>query len=178
MKSSIKRMTNIAAIATIYIVVSLVLNVFSFGPIQVRIAEVLIIAAIISKDGIYGVTIGCFFTNLIGTTMGFSALGIVDVIGGTLLTLISAILAYYFRNKKVFKIQLPLLSLFMPVVINAVGLPFIFAYVLHDGFILSVYLFEVLFIFIGQFISCVVLGSLVYDSLKKPLKKHLIWANI
>ena len=51
MKSKTLRMTNIAAIATIYVVISLVLNVLSFGPIQIRIAEVLIIAAIISVDG-------------------------------------------------------------------------------------------------------------------------------
>lgn len=173
MKSSINRMTNIAAIATIYMVVSLVLNVFSFGPIQIRIAEVLIVAAIISKDGIYGVTLGTFLTNLIGSTMGFSPLGIVDVIGGTLLTLIAAILAYYFKNYKTTKRDLPLLSLFMPVIINAIGLPFIFAYVLHNGFNIEVYLFEVLFIFMGQFLSCVVLGSLVYDTLSKPLKHYL-----
>ena len=100
MNLQIKRMTNIAAIAAIYVAVSLVLNVFAFGPIQVRISEVLIIAAIISVDGIYGGTIGCFFTNLIGNTLGFSALGIADVVGGTILTLLAAILAYYFRNKR------------------------------------------------------------------------------
>lgn len=76
MSKSVKSMTNIAAIATIYVVVSLFLNVLSFGPIQIRIAEVLIIAAIVSVDGIYGVSLGCFFTNLIGSSLGFSPLGI------------------------------------------------------------------------------------------------------
>lgn len=166
-------MTNIAAIATIYIVVSLVLNVLSFGPVQIRIAEVLIIAAIFSKDGIYGVTLGCFLTNLIGTTMGFSPLGIVDVVGGTLLTLISAIMAYYFREVKYGKHQIPLLSLFMPVLFNMFGLPFIFAYVLHNGFFIQLYLSEVLFVFIGQFLACVVLGSFVYKELYSQLRYYL-----
>lgn len=172
-QSQTKRMTSIAAIATIYVVVSLVLNFLSFGPIQVRIAEVLIITAIISKDGIYGMTLGCFLTNLIGTTMGFSALGIVDVVGGTLLTLVSAIMAYYFRQYKTKKSKIPLLSLFMPVIFNMFGLPFIFAYILHDGFVVSVYFSEVLFIFIGQFISCVVLGYIVFDALKNQLRHYL-----
>lgn len=174
MKSQIKRMTNIAAIAAIYVAVSLSLNVFSFGPIQIRIAEVLIIAAIISIDGIYGVTIGCFFTNLIGNSLGFSALGMIDVVGGTLLTLMAAIMAYYFRNKRVGKDNIPLLSLFMPVFFNMFGLPLIFAYVLHDGLFLNIYLSEVFFIFIGQFISCVVLGIIVYKALEKQLRHYLV----
>lgn len=173
MKSSIKRMTNIAAIATIYVAVSLVLNVFSFGPVQIRIAEVLVIAAIISIDGIYGVTLGCLFTNIIGNTMGFSPLGMVDVVGGTLLTLISAIMAYYFRNYRFGKRKIPLLSLMMPVIFNMLGLPLIFAYILHDGFYINYYLTEVVFIFVGQFISCVIIGSLVYDNLENRLKHYL-----
>lgn len=171
-QSQTKRMTNIASIATIYVVVSLVLNFLSFGPIQIRIAEVLIITAIISKDGIYGMTLGCFLTNLIGTTMGFSALGIVDVVGGTLLTLISAIMAYHFRDYKTKKSNIPLLSLFMPVIFNMFGLPFIFAYILHNEFIVSVYFSEVLFIFMGQFISCVILGYIVYNTLVNQLKYY------
>ena len=115
MKLSIKRMTNIAAIATIYVAVSLALNVFSFGPVQIRIAEVLIIAAIISVDGIYGMTLGCFFTNLIGNSLGFSALGVVDVVGGTLLTLISAIMAYKFRNITTNKSTISILLNYMDV---------------------------------------------------------------
>ena len=173
MNLQIKRMTNIAAIAAIYVAVSLVLNVFAFGPIQVRISEVLIIAAIISVDGIYGVTIGCFFTNLIGNTLGFSALGIADVVGGTILTLLAAILAYYFRNKRS-KNNIPYLSLMMPVLLNMLGLPLIFAYIIHDGFFLNIYLSEVGFIFIGQFISCVVLGSLLFNPIEKKLEKHLL----
>lgn len=173
MSKSVKSMTNIAAIATIYVVVSLFLNVLSFGPIQIRIAEVLIIAAIISVDGIYGVTLGCFFTNLIGTSLGFSALGIIDVVGGTFLTFLAAILAYYFREKTVGKSEIPLLSLFMPVITNMFGLPIIFAYVLHDGFVWSLYLSEVAFIFMGQFLSCVVLGVILYDVLKRQMTHFL-----
>lgn len=173
MKSTIKRMTNIAAIATIYVVVSLVLNVFSFGVVQVRIAEVLIIAAIISVDGIYGVTLGCFITNLIGNTMGFSPLGMIDVFAGTFLTFLSAVMAYKLRDYKYGKNQIPILSLFMPVIFNMFGLPLMFAYVIHDGFILSLYLYEVLFIFIGQFISCVVLGVIVYKPVESTFSKYL-----
>ncbi len=173
MKSKTLRMTNIAAIATIYVVISLVLNVLSFGPIQIRIAEVLIIAAIISVDGIYGVTLGCFFTNLIGSGLGFSALGIVDVVGGTFLTLLAAIMAYYFRSHKTKKTDLPILSLMMPVIFNMIGLPFIFAYVLHDGLYASLYFSEMFFIFVGQFISCVILGVIVYKALYKQFNYYL-----
>lgn len=171
MENKIKRMSNIAAIATIYFVVSLSLQFMSFNMIQVRIAEVLIVVAIISIDGIYGVSLGCFITNSIGVMMGFSGYGVLDIIFGTLLTIISAILAYYFRNKKVREI--PLLSLMMPVVINAIGLPIVFAFAFHQGFSLIVYLMEFFFIFVGQFISCVLFGVIVYDKLALQLDQYL-----
>lgn len=172
-KFQIKKMTNIAAIAAIYVGISLVLNVLSFGPIQIRIAEVLIITAVISKDGIYGTTLGCFLTNLFGTTLGFSSLGIVDVVGGSLLTLMSATAAYHLRDYTFGKSQVPFLSLFMPVIFNMLGLPLIFTYVLHDQFILARYLSELVFIFIGQFISCVILGYFIYKDFKIQLEFYL-----
>lgn len=173
MENRIRRMSNVAAIATIYFVVSLSLQYLSFNMVQIRIAEVLIIAAIISVDGIYGVSIGCFITNSIGVLMGFSGYGVLDIIFGTLLTVIASILAYYFRHKTVTKKSIPLLSLMMPVIINAVGLPIVFAVAYHQGFYLNVYLIEFFFIFIGQFVSCVILGVILYDKLAVQLEYYL-----
>ena len=163
MENNVKRISNIALIAAIYFAVSFMLQFMSFNVIQVRVAESLIILAIISKDGIYGMTLGCFITNLIGVMMGFSGFGVLDIVFGTLLTFISAVLAYYLRNIKHTKYKLPLISLMMPVIINAFGLPFIFAYVFHQGFYINVYFIEFVSIFIGQFISCVIIGGFIYS---------------
>lgn len=168
----IKRMTNIALIAAVYFVLSMAFQFMSFGQIQVRVAELLIITAIIDKDGITGTTLGCLITNAIGVAMGFNSVGAIDVVFGTLLTLISSILAYQLRNHRISKFNLPVLSLMMPVVVNAIGLPIVFAFAFHQGFYLNVYLIEFLSIFIGQFISCVVLGIFLFPKIEKTLTKH------
>lgn len=166
-------MTNIALIAAVYFVLGMALQSLSFSAIQIRIAEALIITAIVSKDGIYGTTLGCLITNAIGVAMGFGGFGVLDIIFGTLITFVASSLAYYFRNVRFSSYDIPLVSLMMPVILNAIGLPLVFAFAYHQAFILNVYLFEFTTIFIGQFISCVVIGALIYHKVKDNLEKHL-----
>ena len=106
----------IAMIAAIYTVVSLVLAPFSYGNIQVRIAEALTILPLIYRPSIAGVTLGCFLTNLIGAMMGVNPTGMIDAVVGTAATLFAAILTYQLRDRKIAGI--PVLSLMMPVIFN------------------------------------------------------------
>ncbi|NLC34536.1 MAG: QueT transporter family protein [Erysipelothrix sp.] len=167
------RITNIAMIAAIYFIVSMAFQFMAFGPIQVRIAEALIITALLSVDGIYGLTLGCLITNTMGVLLMVNGFGAIDIVFGTLFTLFSSILAYMFRNIRMFKIKLPIVSLMMPVIINAIGLPIIFSLVLFNEFYLGVYLFDFMTIFIGQFIACVGLGGLIYHKYSRQLGQLL-----
>ena len=171
--NKIKRMTNIALIAAVYFVLGMALQNLSFNVVQIRIAEALIITAIVSKDGIYGITLGCLITNAIGVAMGFGGFGVLDIVFGTLITFVASVLAYQFRNMTVSKYELPLVSLMMPVLLNAIGLPIVFAIAYHQAFIANVYLFEFVSIFVGQFVSCVIIGSIIYLKVKDSLVKHL-----
>ena len=47
------------------------------------------------------------------------------------------------------------------------------SYVLHDGLYASLYFSEMFFIFVGQFISCVILGVIVYKALFKQFSYYL-----
>lgn len=169
----INRMTNIAVIAAIYFVLSMALQSLAYNAVQIRVAEALVVTAIVSKDGIYGTTIGCLITNTVGVLLAMNNFGGIDIIFGTLLTLLSSILAYKFRTLTVSKFDIPLVSLMMPVIINTIGLPVVFAFAFHQGFYLNVFLMEALFIFLGQFISCVVLGAVVYNKTELSLRKYL-----
>lgn len=167
---STKRITRIALIASIYFALSMALQFMSFGAIQVRVAEALVIAAIISIDGIYGITFGCLITNAIGVALGVNGFGVLDIVFGTLFTLIASLLAYNFKNIKTGKYEIPLLSLMMPVLINAIGLPFVFAFAFHQGLYLSVYTFEFITVFIGQFVSCVIIGGMLFNKFSVQLE--------
>lgn len=113
-----KRLTQIAMIAAVYTAVSLALAPFSFGNIQVRIAEALTLLPLIYKDGIWGVTLGCFLTNLIGAMTGVNPTGILDSVVGTFATFGAAFCTYYFRDRKFHGV--PVISILMPVVFNMV----------------------------------------------------------
>ena len=116
MNKNTQTFTKIAMIAAIYTVVSLVLAPFSYGNIQVRIAEALTILPLIYRPSIAGVTLGCFLTNLIGAMMGVNPTGMIDAVVGTAATLFAAILTYQLRDRKIAGIPVP--SLLMTVIFN------------------------------------------------------------
>ena len=111
-----KRFSRIAMIAAIYTALSLALAPLSYGNIQVRIAEALTLLPLIYQPAIWGVTLGCFLTNLIGAIMGFNPTGMIDAVIGTTATLLAALCTYKFRDRKVGKV--PVLSILMPVIFN------------------------------------------------------------
>lgn len=160
-KSKIEFIVTGALIAAAYVGLTYLCNIFSlaYGPIQLRISEVLTLLPIFTPAAIPGVTLGCFIAN-IGS---FNAL---DMIFGTAATLIAAILTYYLRNIK-FK-GLPLLSMLPPVIINAVviGLEIAFFF-LPEGFTVWGFVISGLEVGLGELIVCVVLGTPFYLLVKK-----------
>jgi uncharacterized membrane protein len=111
MKKSTLYLTRIGVVAALYFVLTAIAYPISFGQIQVRIAEALTILPFIFPETVLGVTIGCFFANLL------SPFGIVDMIFGTLFTFLAATLTMLIgRNKKsIFLAPIP------PILINAFG---------------------------------------------------------
>ena len=77
--------TRAAAIAAIYVVLVVIFNYWSFGPIQFRIAEALTILPYFTSAAIPGLFIGCLIANITGGAV------IWDIIFGSLATLIGAI---------------------------------------------------------------------------------------
>ena len=109
--------TEAAAIAAIYTVLVLIFQMTSFGPIQFRIAEALTVLPYFTPAAIPGVTIGCFLSAI------FSGADILDIVFGSLATLIAAILSYQLRRHK-FLVPIP------PILANAIIIPWVlkFAY--------------------------------------------------
>lgn len=164
MNKSIKKLCIISMIAAIYTVVSLLLAPFSFGNIQVRIAEALTMLPLIYFPSVYGVTLGCFLTNLVGVFTGANILGVLDVFLGTFATVVAALLTYRFRNVKIF--NLPLLSMLMPVILNGIIVGAELGYVLFEGNILFGSLISGLEVAVGEMIS-VVMGIFLVRALGK-----------
>ena len=63
MKSRIFFITRSALIAAIYFALATVLQPVSFGPVQFRLSEALVLLPLFMPESIIGVTVGCFLSN-------------------------------------------------------------------------------------------------------------------
>ncbi|KRL38006.1 QueT transporter family protein [Liquorilactobacillus uvarum] len=75
-------------IAALYVVITVALIPWSFGPVQLRLAEMLNNLAVFNKRYIWALTLGCLIANL------WSSLGAVDVVFGSLGTLMMTGVSY------------------------------------------------------------------------------------
>jgi uncharacterized membrane protein len=81
--------------AALYAVLVIVLAPISFGPVQLRVADVLIpLSALFGWPVVAGVTLGCFAGN------AYFALGPVDVIAGPLANLAAATIILMLRKQR------------------------------------------------------------------------------
>lgn len=87
--NSVADIAKVAVIAALYVVVTTVLAAFSFGAVQVRLAEMLNLLAIYNKRYVIAVPLGVAISNLASPN------GIIDVIWGSLSTFVTMLVLYY-----------------------------------------------------------------------------------
>ena len=168
-----KQMANQAMIAAIYTVLSVCLSAISYGPFQIRISEAMTLLPVFGIHNIWGITIGCFMTNLIGFFSGANILGGLDMVFGTAATFAAALMSYTLRNIR-FK-SMPVLSAVPPVIVNAVVIGWELCVVVAGGFNPAVFMAQALSVAVGQFFSCMVIGLLMVKIVEnnKELKQRL-----
>ena len=113
--SKIKRMAYAAVIGAAYAALTMALAPISYGPIQMRVSEVLCVLPFFFPSATWGLFIGCMIANLI------SAAGVWDVVFGSLATLGSClcIQALGQRGRGARSWPRIVLAMLMPVVWNA-----------------------------------------------------------
>ena len=109
-------MAQAAVIAALYAAFTLAFSPVSYGQIQFRIAEVLCILPLFTPAAVPGLFAGCVLANAAGAALGQTL--VVDILLGSAATLTAAMLTRHTRKITVYHI--PLLSMFFPVIINAV----------------------------------------------------------
>ena len=139
--SSVRKLARCGVVAAIYVVLCLALQPLSYGAVQVRVAEALCLLPVFGTEYILGVVLGCFLANLLGST-------IVDVIFGTLATLLACLVTYRLRNIR-FK-GLALAASLPPVLFPSSSAPIWLACITNG-----------ISVGIGELISCTVLGVLL-----------------
>lgn len=165
-KIKTNNMIVISMIAALYTTLCLALAPFSFGMVQVRVSEALTLLPIFSVSGIWGVTLGCGLSNLIGFFLGINPLGIIDIILGPLATFLAAAMTRRLGNIRIF--QLPVAAAVPPVIVNAIIIGAELSLLIAPGesFWASFFL-NAIYISIGQFLSCFLIGLPLVRMLEK-----------
>ena len=149
-KTSTKYITQAALIAAVYAAVTLALAPISYANIQLRVAEALTVLPAIFPSAIPGLFIGCILSNTLGP-----GAGILDIIFGSLATLLAAWLSYKLR-KHTYLVPLP------PVIVNAVIVGYVVSFVNNLPLVLTM-----LQVGAGQRIACYALGLPLLMLVKK-----------
>lgn len=144
-----KKLARGAAVTAIYVVITYFLAPISFGPLQFRAAEALTVLPIIFPEAVPALFLGVFLANL------FGGLGLVDIVGGSLVTLLAAYLTYKNRNN--------IFAYLSPILLNA----FLISIYLHFLFELPYWL-NVVQIALSEAAVVIILGV----PLIKYLKQH------
>lgn len=140
-----------ALIAAIYVVLTMAFRPISYGPIQFRISEALCVLPFFTPAAIPGVTLGCLISNLLGGAV------MMDVIFGSLATLIGAIGSWLLRGNR-WMVSLP------PILSNTLIIPWVlkFAYGSED-----LVWYMMITVGIGEILAIGVLGQLLISVLTK-----------
>ena len=169
-KLSVRRLVRCAVIAAVYVVVCLVLAPFSYGAVQVRVAEALCLLPVFGAEYIVGVTLGCFLANLIGST-------VIDVVFGTLATLSASLVTYKLRNVRIKGLAIP--ASLPPVVFNMIIVgAFEITFFFSDGApTAALAAFNAVTVGIGEIISCTVLGVALVKLIESNDSLHKIFTE-
>ena len=150
---SVRDMALAGLIAALYAVLGYFANIFgvAFGPVQVRFSEALCVLPFFFPAAVPGLAVGCLVVNLL------SPYGPLDIIFGTLATLIGAIGTRLVRKNR-------WLCCLPPILANTIIVPFVLVYGYGLPGALPLFMLTV---GIGEVLSCGLLGQLFYSLVDK-----------
>ena len=172
-----------AMIAALYAAASLVtlflLQGLAFGPVQFRISEAICVVALFSPAAIPGLSIGCVVANLVSLVInGTGALGLFDVVFGSLATLLGALWCWSKRSNPKLALLGPVLAnalivpAYLPIILQGMGFYTIpFTNISLEGAYVFMYLFGFVATGLGEALVVYGLGLPLASALKKTLRQ-------
>ena len=146
--------TQAALVAALYVVLTYLSAAIglSSGVIQIRFSEALTILPYFMPSSIPGLFVGCILAN------SLTGCAVWDVIFGSIATLLGAIFTYLLRKKNKFLAPIP------PILANTIIVPFVLKFIYGFNGVLPYFFLTV---FIGEVLSCGVLGLFLLVALEK-----------
>ena len=161
-----KNLVLTAIIAALYSALTIAFAPICYGPVQFRVSEALTILPIFGLPAVLGLTLGCAISNIYGVSIGQTMA--LDILIGTLATLIAAVITYNIgktKNKKIKYFVGPLPAVIVNAIIVGIELTFF-----YEG---SLFL-NMLYVGIGELLVCYTLGiALLFAIDKNKLNKKI-----
>lgn len=83
----------------------------SWGPVQFRVSEALTVLALFTPYAVVGLGLGCVVANLVNIPLsGVGALGMLDVVFGSVATVCGAAFTWHFRERRALAVAGPVLA--------------------------------------------------------------------
>ena len=140
-------MARIAIVAALYVVLTLISYPFSYGMIQFRISEALMLLCCYDKKYTWSMVIGCIVSNLF-------SFNLIDCIFGTFATLLACIAMILIKKKFV--------ASFAPAIFNGIIIGLELYFIIESPLILSM-----VSVAIGELVVVVLLGNLLFYFIEK-----------
>ncbi|MGN0997179.1 MAG: QueT transporter family protein [Candidatus Ventricola sp.] len=140
-----------AIIAALYTVLTLLLQPLSYGEVQIRFSEALTLLPILLPEAVPALAVGCLLANVLGGCM------IVDIVFGTLATLLAAICTRRLRERF-------WLAALMPVLFNGVIVGAVVHYCYAPMIALPLCMLSVA---AGEAVACLVVGPVLLRVLRR-----------
>lgn len=142
--------TQSAFIAALYVVLTYAANIFGLA-VQLRLSEALTVLPYFTPAAVPGLFIGCILANL------FTGGALFDIIFGSIATLLGAVFTRALRKYKY-------LAPVPPIIFNTLIVPPVLMFVYKAE---GTYLYFTATIFIGEVLSCGILGIILLKFLEK-----------
>lgn len=163
-----------AAYAAVTILVGQVLGMLSWGLVQVRVSEALTVVAFFTPAAIPGLTLGSVIANAYTFAVTGNPLGMLDVVFGSLGTMLGAMWMWRFRGRTTLALAGPVIfnalivPAYLPLLLKGLGLYTVPLLGLDvEGSWLAMYLVGVVSVGIGQAVVMYTLGWGLLGALRR-----------
>ena len=140
-------MARIAIVAALYVVLTLISYPFSYGMIQFRISEALMLLCCYDKRYTWSMVIGCIVSNLF-------SFNLIDCIFGTLATLLACICMIFIKKK--------FIASFAPAIFNGIIIGLELYFLIDAPLVLSM-----VSVGIGELVVVVLVGNILFHYVEK-----------
>ena len=149
---TIRKIAFSGVIGAIYAVLTMVLAPISFGPLQLRVAEVLCILPFFFPTSTWGLFAGCLIANLLSTY------GLFDVVFGSLATLLACLITAQIGRADRQSVGSKLLACLPPVIMNGLIIGAVIAWMTARDTFWSAMILNGATVALGEFIVMYVIG--------------------